>query len=400
LSGIRVLDCTAWWAGPEATHVMGCLGADVVKVESVKRPDLMRMSSTKRPGVEQWWEWGAIFHGANVNKRGVTIDLTRPEGVELFERLARRADVVVENYTPRVMEQFGLGWDRLRTINPRLVYVRMPAFGLDGPWRDRTGFAQTMESISGMAWVTGYPDGPPVLPRGPCDPVAGLHAVVATMLALRATRRDGKGRLVEATMVEAALNVAAEQVIEWDLSGTVLQRDGARGLTGAPQGVYRCAGDDQWLAICVSSDAQWKALCNVAGLVNERAWATAPGRRSDHDRLDELIQAWTAGLDAGDAAERLTSAGVPAAAVVSGRDIVHNPQLRHRRLFEVEDHPVTGRHELPAMPFRFSDVTAWTVRPSPTLGQHNDEVLSEVASPGELDRLRKSGVIGDRLAGH
>ena len=167
---------------------MASLGADVVKVESVTRPDLMRLAGVKAPTEPRWWEWGGIFHVVNASKRGVTLDLTRPAGVEVFERLVRDADVVVENYTPRVMEQFGLGWDRLKEVNPRLVMVRMPAFGLDGPWRDRTGFAQTMECMSGMAWVTGFPDGPPVLPRGPCDPLAGLHAVFATLVALAGTR--------------------------------------------------------------------------------------------------------------------------------------------------------------------------------------------------------------------
>ncbi len=141
-------------------------------------------------------------------------------GKSHFVQLARDADVVVENFTPRVMEQFGLDWARLHSVNPRLVMVRMPAFGLDGPWRDRTGFAQTMESISGMAWVTGFADGPPVLVRGTCDPVAGMHGAVATLLALRARDSDGQGRLVEVPMVEAALNITAEQVIEWDLSGS------------------------------------------------------------------------------------------------------------------------------------------------------------------------------------
>ncbi|HET6964519.1 MAG TPA: CoA transferase, partial [Acidimicrobiales bacterium] len=265
LAGIRILDCTAWWAGPSATHVLASLGADVVKVEAVKRPDLMRMSSTRPPTSDGWWEWGPIFHGVNSSKRGITLDLARAEGVDMFERLVRTADVVVENYTPRVMEHFGLGWERLKAVNPRLVMVRMPAFGLDGPWRDRTGFAQTMECISGMAWVTGYPDGPPVLPRGACDPLAGMHAVLATLLALRAKEVDGNGRLVEATMVEAALNATAEQIIEWDSAGTLLGREGMRG-PGAPQGVYRCTGEDEWVAVAVVSDEQWQALLAVTGM--------------------------------------------------------------------------------------------------------------------------------------
>ena len=229
LEGTRVVDCTAWWAGPAATHALALLGADVIKVESVTRPDPMRYTGAKPPSVDGWWEWGPMFHAANAGKRGVTLDLGRPEGVEVFERLVATADLLVENYTPRVMDQFGLGWDRLREVNPELIMVRMPAFGLTGPWRDNTGFAQTMESISGMAWLTGFADGPPVLVRGACDPLAGMHAVIAALLALGHRDRHGGGHLVESVMVEAALNAAAEQVIEHSATGSVLGRQGNRG---------------------------------------------------------------------------------------------------------------------------------------------------------------------------
>ncbi|MCU1463964.1 MAG: L-carnitine dehydratase/bile acid-inducible protein, partial [Acidimicrobiales bacterium] len=407
LAGVRVVDCTAWWAGPAATHVLAALGADVVKVESVTRPDLMRYSSTKLPTEDRWYEWGALFHGTNVGKRGVTLDLTDPGGIELFERLLSTADVLVENFTPRVMDQFGLGWERVHALNPDLLMVRMPAFGLDGPWRDRTGFAQTMESVAGMSWLTGFPDGPPVLVRGACDPLAGMHAVFATLVGLA----GGRGAMVEAVMVEAALSAAVEQVIEHDAAGTLLCRDGNRGPTAAPQGLYRCApaapadgthgdlGDDAWVAIAVEDDAQWAALCRLVGPGLDPSLATVDARRADHDAIDAALGAWCATRSADAAAGALVDAGVPAGVVISARDCRHNPQLRHRRLFEAVDHPVTGRHELPVMPFRFAHVDRWATRPAPTLGQHNDEVLGEVATPEELARLRAGGVIGDRVAG-
>jgi crotonobetainyl-CoA:carnitine CoA-transferase CaiB-like acyl-CoA transferase len=399
LTGVRILDCTAWWAGPSALHALACLGADVVKVESTGRPDLMRYTTTKRPSEDRWWEWGPIFHAANAGKRGVTLDLTRTEGIEVFERLLRTADVLVDNYTPRVMEQFGLGWERVHEVNPDLVMVRMPAFGLDGPWRDRTGFAQTMESITGMAWLTGFPDEPPLLVRGSCDPLAGMHAVFATLLALS---DGGGGRLVESVMVEAALNAAAEQVIEYDAAGRLLSRSGNRSELAAPQGVYACTGVDRWIAIAVATDEQWKHLRRVLGdppWARDSRLASADGRRRAHDGVDAELAAWTAARDADEVAETLVAAGVPAATVIPPREVARNAQLRHRRLFETEDHPVTGRNELPGLPFRFSRVDRWVRRPSPTLGQHNDEVLGEVASATELESLRSAGVIGDRVAG-
>ena len=241
------------------------LGADVIKVESLTRPDNMRFASTRSSSDDRWWEWGPIFHAANIGKRGVTFDLSRPEGAEMLERLLRTADILVENFTPRVMEQFGFDWDRVHALNGELIMVRMPAFGLDGPWRDRTGFAQTMECLTGMSWLTGFADGPPVLVRGACDPLAGMHAAFATMLALVARDRHGGGRLVEAAMVESVLNAAAEQVVEYSSSGTLLGRDGNRGPSAAPQGVYPCAGDDEWIAVAVASDEQWRSLRALLG---------------------------------------------------------------------------------------------------------------------------------------
>ena len=196
-----MIDFTAWWAGPIASHSLALLGADVVKVESIQRPDGMRFASARPPSVDQWWDWGMVFHGANTNKRGITLDLRSPEGVEIAERLIADADVVIENFTPRVMEGFGLTWERLSELNPRLIMTRMPAFGLSGAWRNNTGFAQTMEQLTGMAAITGYPDEDPQIPRGPCDPLAGMHAVFATLSALEERDQTGKGRLVEVTMV-------------------------------------------------------------------------------------------------------------------------------------------------------------------------------------------------------
>ncbi len=368
LAGVRVLDCTAWWAGPVAPHALAALGAEVIKVEATGRPDLMRYSSVKPPTEDLWWEWGPIFHAANSNKRGLTLDLTTDRGRELFERLAATADVVVENYTPRVMDQFGLTWARLHEVNPALIYVRMPTFGLDGPWRDRTGFAQTMECVTGMAWMTGDADGSPTLVRGACDPVAGMHSVIATLLALEERDRTGEGQFVEVAMVEAALNVAAEQVIEHHATGAVQTRDGNRGPDAAPQGVYRAEGDDAWVALAVADDEQWDALAGLLGdptLAADPALTHADGRRKEHDRIDRSLSAWVARATPEDAVEHLQAAGVPAEVVVHPRDISANPQLRHRGLFEVEHHHLTGDHELPMLPFRLSGVDRWLRLPSP-----------------------------------
>ena len=175
LAGIRIIDATAWWAGPSSTHILAALGAEVIHLESVQHPDGARMTAGAFMDQPSWWERSAMFLATNANKKGLTLDLSSPRGRELFFRLVEKADIVVENFSPRVFENFGITWEALSSVNPRLIMTRMPAFGLDGPWRDNVGFAQTMEQMTGMAWVTGHEYDQPRIPRGPCDPVGG-HA--------------------------------------------------------------------------------------------------------------------------------------------------------------------------------------------------------------------------------
>ena len=402
---LRVVDFTAFWAGPFVTHWLATLGADVVKVESIQRPDGMRFASSRPPGCGAWWEWSPMVHAVNLGKRGITLDLGRPAGISIVKRLIADADVVVENFSPRVMDNLGLGWATLHALNPRLVMVRMPAFGLDGPWRDRVGFAQTMEQTSGMAWITGHPDAAPVIPRGPCDPLAGMHATFALLVALEHRRQTGEGQLVEATMVEAALNAAAEQVLEHGAYGRLLERDGNRGPVAAPQNLYACRGTEQWLALAVATDAQWTALVEALG---RPAWASDPtletvaGRRAAHDRIDDELARWcaTRALDA--VVTDMVARGIPAAPVVSARDVDLNPQLRARRFFESLPHPVVGTHEYAGLPMQFSaGAPRWYRRAAPTLGQHTVEVLRERLGldDDEIAALRREQIIGEWPAG-
>jgi crotonobetainyl-CoA:carnitine CoA-transferase CaiB-like acyl-CoA transferase len=386
LRGLRVLDFTGFWAGPAATHALACLGADVVKVEGLRRPDGMRVGALKGHDVDSYWEWSPIFHGVNTNKRAITLDLDQPDGIALARRLAAIADVVIENFTPRVMDAFGLGWDTLSALNPRLVMVRMPAFGLDGPWRDRPGFAQTVEQTSGLASVTGYADGPPVNPRGFCDPLGGMHAVVGLLTALRQRDADGMGRLVEVSLVEAAIAAGAEPVVEQSATGKRVSRAGNASWGASPQGVFACAGEDQWAAVSAVSDDQRKALFALTGAES-----------------DVELAAWCVNREVATVVADLLEAGVPAAEVVLPDRAWDNAQLRARRFLEPVDHPVVGRHDMSSVPFRLASrgTAAWLRRPAPTLGQHNREVLRGELDldDAELDRLESDGVIGTRPAG-
>ena len=221
--------------------MLATLGADVIHIESIQRPDGMRMTGGMFAGAkEAWWEYSFFFLNSNTNKRAITLDLTNQRGIEIAKRLIATSDIVIENFSPRVMEGFGLDWDAIHAINPRCIFTRMPAFGLDGPWRDNVGFAQTMEQMTGLAWCTGHVEDRPRIQRGPCDPISGMHAVFATLVALFERDALGRGVQIECTMVEGALNAAAEQVIEASAYGNVLSRDGNRSPWAAPQGLYPC----------------------------------------------------------------------------------------------------------------------------------------------------------------
>jgi len=404
LAGVQVVDLTAWWAGPSASGVLAALGADVVHVESIQRMDGVRLTGGALAHRDEWWEYSAFFLHANANKDDITLDLNSNAGRALLLRLVERADIVIENYTPRVLEAFDLGWDVIHTANPHAVMVRMPAFGLDGPWRDRPGFAQTMEQITGLAWMTGYADDQPRIQRGPCDPNAGMHGAFAALVALARRDRTGVGCFVEASMFEAALNIAAEPVIEWTAYGNRIARDGNRGPAAAPQGLYACTEPESWVAVAVETDEQWRALTRVVGaseLAADASLATRAGRRRDHDRIDAAIATWTATREADDAVTALNRAGVPAAPVIDPRTSSQQRQFASRGYFEWVEHPVTGSHPTPTLPWRARGVEQWIRRPAPLLGQHNADVLGGRlgCTDAELAALEADGVIGSRPVG-
>ena len=404
-SGLRVVDMTTFWAGPCCTHFLAMLGAEVIHVESARRPDGTRLIAGIPITEEQWWEKSPIFEALNTNKKGLTLDLQSPRGRELLRRLVATAEVVVENFTPRVLDQIGLDFAEVQSINPSAVMVRMPGFGLDGPWRDNPAFAYAIESAAGLSWLTGYPDRPPYEPYSIGDPNAGVHALNALLLALEHRRRTGEGVLVEAAMVDAALNVAAEQIIEYSAYGALLDRAGNRGPTAAPQNLYRCADIDEfgrpdsWVAIAVQTDEQWASLCDALG---KPSWATDPalaegaGRRAGHDLIDEHLAAWCADRGGDDIVATLWSTGVPVAKVMQPHRQTELEQLSFRGFFEHVDHPVNGRARLSTVPMRFSaGPGVFHTRPAPLLGQHNHELLAELGvSAEEIADLESDGVIG------
>ncbi len=387
LAGIRILDLGAFWAGPIATNLLRVLGADLVKVESHVRLDGMRWAAGYQR--ERLWEWSPGYHGANAGKTLAALDLTTEAGRDVVWHLLDDADVVLENFSPRVMDSWGLTWAAIHDRNPRAVYLRAPAFGLDGPWRDRVGFAMTMEQVGGLANRTCRPGGPRHVPMGPVDMVAAMHSAVAILMALSERERTGAGQLVEVPLIEAALQASAEQVVEHSATGNVLGGLGNRSPSASPQGLYRTAEDDRWLAVSVEDDGQWGALCRLVDGLDGLD-------RHDADAVDAVLEAWAAGLPGPQVADRLWQEGVPAAFCVHPNVSGGTPQHEHRGFLQWHEHPVAGRIPYFSYPFLVDGDHLPLGGPAPTLGQHTDEVLGSLGyDDAAISVLREAGVTGD-----
>jgi len=374
-------------------------------VESARRPDGTRLIAGIPITEDQWWEKSPIFAALNTNKKGLTLDLQSPRGRELLRRLIATCDVVVENFTPRVLDQIGLDFAAVQAIRPDVVMLRMPGFGLDGPWRDNPAFAYAIEAASGLSWLTGYPDRPPYEPYSLGDPNAGVHALNGLLLALEHRRRTGQGVLVEAAMVDAALSISAEQVIEYSAYGALLNRAGNRGPTAAPQNLYRAADIDEfgrpdtWIAVAVATDDQWRCLCDGLG---SPSWAidsrlsTVAGRRAHEDLIDEQLAAYCRDRTADDIVDTLWEAGVPVAKVMQPHRQTELEQLTFRDFFEELDHPVNGRARFSTVPMRVSGgAVPLHMDPAPLLGQHNHELLTGLGlTEAEIASLEADGIIG------
>lgn len=399
LAGLRVIEFGTFQAGPLTTANLASLGADVIKVESGARPDLIRFTGTL-PTVDRFWERSAAFAGVNLGKRAIAVDLTDERGRKIVRELIATSDVVVENYSPRVLDRWGFGYEDIRHIRSDIIMVRMPAWGMTGPWRDWPGFTYTANAASGLATVTGHPDGEPLLTGTVIDPLAGFLAAFVLLSAIRLRQNTGQGALIEVPLCDVAAQLTARSVIDTAHTGEVPKRRGNRNSAAAPTGVYRCS-DDVWLAISITDDQQWKLLSGLDLADRPTAWALdsrfahLDGRLCHHELLDEHLSEFCATRTAAELTQELRAIGVPAAAVLTGADAIDHPQLLARgRVFEV-DHPVIGPARYIGHPMRFSHAPDMAVpRPAPLLGQHNNEVLAELGyQPDEVECLTVDKVV-------
>lgn len=397
LAGLKVLEIGTFQAGPLVGSNLASLGADVIKIESVKRPDLIRFAGALT--VDRYWERANSFVSPNLGKRGLTVDFTEPKGLAIVHQLIARSDVVLDNFLPRVLDDRGLDYEGVRAIRPDVLMIRLPAWGSTGPWRNRPGFTYSVDATSGLSDLTGYPDGDPMMTGTIVDPLAAFYSTFVTLAAIRRLRITGRGQLVEVPLCDVAAQLTARAVVAASATGVEPRRCGNHSDFAAPQGAYR-GSDGQWVAVSVTSDVQWAA---VAELPDAREWAadpryaSLPGRLKHRDELDERMTALCAGEDSEFVAAQLRGCGVPAAVLGVGRDFHEHPQLVARgRVFEV-GHGVLGPKKYLGLPARLAAAPqASAQRGAPLFGEHNREILGELGFDGTaIDAMYAAGSVGD-----
>ncbi len=410
LEGVRILELGMVFVLPLAITPLAALGADVIKVESASRPDSVR--SGPMPGNmprSDGYNVGGNFHLLNRNKRAITLDLTTERGREVLLELIAKCDVVAENFTPRVLRNLGLTYERMREVNPRIILLSSTGFGQTGPWQNYKAYGPTTESVDGLMQVTGYPDGPPI--RGGAggfgvaftDVAGAYYGTYSILAALEHRERTGEGLWLDLSHYEAGVATLPEPILEYAMNGRVAMRAGNREPARAPQGVYPCKGEDDWIAISVDSAREFEALGRVLAVDWDGAsgYGSIEARTRDHDVLDERIAAATARFDARALETALQAAGVEATYVASPRDVLLDEQLRWRGFAEAVAPPAyapdIGRRMYPRPAWLMSETRATTRSPAPAFGQHTREVLSELLGMDDaaIAALSDEGVIAD-----
>ena len=400
LEGIRVVDLSMMWAGPFATHLLGEMGAEVIKVEGPRAWDNVR-TLFPIPGPEPW-NASFYFNDYNREKKGLVLDLAHPRGRELLLALVAKSDAVVENYRADVLDKLGLGYDALCKAKADIILVSMAGFGKTGADRELVGFGPIVEQMAGLASLTGYGDDGIPYKTGISygDPVGGTAAAGALVLALIQRRRTGRGAWIDLAQRETMAQMLPEAFAAASLRGEEPVHRGNRHPVWAPQGVYPCEGKEQWLALSVRRDAEWRALGDAIGAPELAALSQAE-RRARHDELDARIAAWTSPRDPAELQALLQERKIPAARMNDSDSIHWDPHLLARDFWDFMPHPRTQPYPQPAPAWRLVESNPRPRRPAPMFGEHNREILCGLLglSDAELDELSRAGVIADAPVG-
>jgi benzylsuccinate CoA-transferase BbsF subunit len=407
LSNYRVVDFGTAWAGPMAAQLLADLGAEVIKVESRARMDGLRLG---RPIVGEdiaggdrglWPELQPVFHGINRNKLSVTLNLKTEEGRRLARELIARSDVVMNNYSPGVLDRLGLGYNELRQLHPNIILVSMPSVGETGPLRDILAYAPIIQALSGLMSLVGYEEDEPLVGelQAPwSDVVAALHAALATVAALRHRNLTGEGQFIEVAQLEATTSMLGEAVLGYQMTGRVPRPQGNYDPDFAPHNNYPCAGEDKWVSIAVRTEEEWRAFCRALGnpqWTRDPRFADKPSRLKHIRQLDQHIRSWTEQYSAQEITRLLQQHGVAAMLVMNIEDQFADPHLQERQAYVETEHPHVGVEWLYGMSWLLSGTPGSVRAPAPLLGQHNEYVFRQLLGlpAPELERLQTTQVV-------
>lgn len=404
LAGVRIITCEQVLQLPWATMLLAEMGAEVIRVESTARNQTreMRPFPENRRGKE-WWNQSGHYSYFARNKKSLTLDLKRPQAVEVFKQLVKVSDVVADNNRPDVMDRLGIGYQTLREIKPDLIMLGSTGYGQTGPWRRMGAFGRCIHPMSGLQQFTGYEGGAPVgFEDNDADVTTGWNSALAILIALHHRRRTGEGMYIDMSMYETNVNWVAPALLGLQMGSSPYRRLGNAHHAIAPQGCYRCAGNDEWIVISVSTEEQWQALVQIIArpeVAMDRKFIDPLNRWKYRKELDDILEAWTREHDKKELMHRLQQAGVPAGAVMKAPDLLADRHLKARGYFEWFAHPPewegVGSRPYQGRPYRFSK-TPGSIRFVASLGEHNHEILGGLLglSAKEIEELEKQQIIG------
>ncbi|MCS6925422.1 MAG: CoA transferase [Candidatus Binatia bacterium] len=398
LSGIRVADFCWAWAGPYGALQLAHLGAEVIRIESTTRMCPSRLIppwAENERGINR----AGYFNQYNQGKRSITLNLKKPEGVEIAKRLVAKSDIVMENFAAGVMDKMGLGYEALRAVKPDIIMASLSGYGATGPEKEYVSYGPPQVALSGMSSLTGYPGGPPMqagFSYG--DPNGGVHGTFAILCALIHRQRTGEGQYIDLSQREACAMLLPEALMDFVMNGTQPPRMGNRDPYMAPHGVFRCRGEDRWVSLAVRDEAEWHRFCAVIGqreLASDPRFATLAARKENEEELERIVTHWTQQHTAEEVTQQLQQAGIPAYPSLDGRDMLANPHVSARGFFVELEHPEVGIRRHLGIPWKMSRTPCEVRRPAPCLGQDTDYVLQEIVGldPRDIAALREKEVL-------
>lgn len=382
LGDLKIADFSWYIAGPSISMWLAHHGAQVIRIESLTKPDELRGIEPFKDGIAGINRSGC-YANYNSNKYGMALNLNHPKGVDVAKRIIKWSDIVIENFTPGTMKRkWKLGYDEIKEIKPDIIMLSSSPLGQSGPEAQQAGFGLELVSRAGFTHFVGWPDQDVVGVGYPyTDTITPPIAAIAILAAIDYRNRTGKGQYIDLSQHEVAVQHLSPAILDFTVNGREEERCGNRHPYAAPHGVYRCLGEDRWCAISVFNDQEWENLCNVIGrpdLIKDKRFSTVLSRKKNEDELDRIIESWTKDLMAEEVMNRLQEVGISAGVVQSGKDLIEDPQLEHRHHFWYLKHPEMGVCAYDGPPFKLSETPGMITMPAPCLGEHTEYVCTKI----------------------